>query len=217
VNIVLLTTARGARPSTVATLRDQLGVTGRDDITLGVVSLHVPRRPLPVATTLVVGPDPTVRRHARELPPAPPGADPTADDDDVTWEDAATAEAEAGAPVSPRPIGGNLARVRHGLKWRVGRVRLAVRAHPAARRVRQSTKVRRLRHAVTPGGPGTKYAVAALRARNVGDLVAAADVVVALDTNTHKAAWLLARRHQRPAVVVGAPAGKAVIDRLSRP
>ena len=39
-----------------------------------------------------------------------------------------------------------------------------------------------------------------------------ADVVVALDADTYRAAWLLARRYPAPDVVVGAAAGKQAVD-----
>jgi hypothetical protein len=39
-----------------------------------------------------------------------------------------------------------------------------------------------------------------------------ATLVVALDAGTHQAAWLLARRYRRPAVVAGPTAGRRFID-----
>lgn len=43
------------------------------------------------------------------------------------------------------------------------------------------------------------------------------DVVVALDSGTHQAAWLLAQRYRRPAVLAGAAAGRRVIAERSAP
>lgn len=43
-----------------------------------------------------------------------------------------------------------------------------------------------------------------------------ATVVVALDSGTHQAAWLLAQRYRRPAVVAGAAAGRRIIAERDR-
>jgi hypothetical protein len=55
--------------------------------------------------------------------------------------------------------------------------------------------------------------MSALTSPAVQVLVAGADVVVALDATTHRAAWLLARRHLGPDVVVGTSAGKQAVAR----
>ena len=91
-------------------------------------------------------------------------------------------------------------------------MRLTVKSHPTVARVRNSTKVRKVTNAVVPGGPSARFALTTMRARNVQAVVADADVVVALDANAHRAAWLLARRHAGPDVVVGTAAGRRVIS-----
>lgn len=102
-------------------------------------------------------------------------------------------------------------RVAHALRWRANRVRLTVQRHPVAQRVGKSTKVRRLRHAVTPGGLATHFALGCSQSAAVRRAVAGADLVVALDQNSHRAAWLLARRIAGPEVVVGIPAAARIV------
>jgi hypothetical protein len=52
--------------------------------------------------------------------------------------------------------------------------------------------------------------------RVVREAFRGATVVVALDSGTHQAAWLLAQRYRRPAVVAGAAAGRRVIAERDR-
>ncbi|GAA4110106.1 hypothetical protein GCM10022415_03620 [Knoellia locipacati] len=102
-------------------------------------------------------------------------------------------------------------RVGHALKWRANRLRLTVQRHPVAQRIGGSTKVRRLRGAVTPGGLATHFALGCAQSPAVRRAVAGADLVVALDQNSHRAAWLLARRIAGPEVVVGIPAAARIV------
>lgn len=231
--VVLLTTARGQRPATLATLRSQLGLLPDDGSELVVVSWHAPKRPLPVRSNLLVGPHLRISGAARVLPVGDPFAG--IDDDDLDApaevpseitdsdtglddlpddlpEDVPDIEPEP-APARPAPLDPiyHPQRITKAVSWRVNRTRLAIRRNPTVNRVRNSTKLRKLRNKLAPGSLGSRYAVACLRAPNVHDEVATADVVVALDANTHRAAWLLARRHPAPAVVVGTAAGKRVL------
>lgn len=230
--VVLLTTARSQRPSTLATLKAQLGVRPGDGTELTVVGWYRPKRPLPVHRNLLVGPDFNVRRFARVLPVGDPNSEPEPELEDEGLATAGTSPLEPDdrdsvdadgdqddelvtRPVVPLGPIYDPRRVVKAVSWRARRTRRAVRRHPTVVRVRNSTKLRKLRNKVAPGGLGSRYAVACLRARNVQDEVASADVVVALDANTYRAAWLLARRHPAPAFVVGTAAGKRVLSELA--
>lgn len=196
-NIVILATARNLRPASFRTIREELGVVdGQDTVT--VVTAHRPYRPLPVEATLRTGADLSLRRHAIVLPVA--ALDTSEEPDDEAPGDA--------SPEAPTPLPRRLA---HGVAWRVRRVRFAVRDNPKVSRVRNSTKVRKVTNAFLPGGVSARFAINTVRAREVKDVLGAADVVVALDSHTHRAAWLLARRHPDPDVVVGTAAGRRVI------
>lgn len=224
--VVLLTTARSQRPATLATLKAQLGLLPNDGTEVSVVSWYRPKRPLPVQTNLLVGPDLSFGRRARVLDVADPAApdedlddalgvdldDDLGDDlgDDI-GDDAAHSPDSRAIDPDPRAQLGPIydpRRVVKALTWRANKVRLAVRANPTVSRVRNSTKLRKARNKVAPGLLGSQYAVACLSARNVREEIDGADVVVALDANTHRAAWLLARQHAGPAFVVGTAAGK---------
>lgn len=199
--IVILATARGLRPASFRTIREQLGVVDGED-TVTVVTAHRPYRPLPVERTLRTGADLSLRRHATVLPVADLGASDEPEDDGAPPTDATAA-------ATPTPLPRRLA---HGVAWRARRVRFAVRDNPTVSRVRNSTKVRKVTNSMLPGGVSARFAFTTLRAREVRDALAEADVVVALDSHTHRAAWLLARRHPDPDVVVGTAAGRRVIS-----
>ncbi len=149
--------------------------------------------------------EPETRPEA-EIHPEP-GANPEPEVVDMV-DHAAPAPAPVPAPVPARTGAG---RVAHALKWRANRVRLTVRRHPVARRVSGSTKVRRVRHALTPGGLATHFALGCTQSDAVRRAVGGADLVVALDQSSHRAAWLLARRVAGPEVVVGVPAGARIV------
>lgn len=216
--VVLLTTARGQRPATIATLKEQLGLVPEDGTEVSVVSWYYPKRPLPVRSHLLVGPDFTVSRHARILPVSDVSEDAEDAEDESTGADTGVPSAE---PASTNETAAALGPVYHpkrvakAVTWRANKARLAVRRNPTVARVRNSTKLRKLRNKLAPGSLGSRYALACLRARNVRAEVDAADVVVALDANTHRAAWLLSRRHPDPAFVVGTAAGKRVLGERS--
>ncbi|PKW27227.1 hypothetical protein [Phycicoccus duodecadis] len=211
--VVVLSSARRTTPAYVASIRDQLGLDDVPDARMTWVALHHPRRPLPGLDTHVTGPAAVVRGRARLVPAGPA---PLPGDDEPTAEDARTddeRDADASS-TGPRPAGPPQPFVRralHGVRWRARRAQRAAVQHPVAQRVAGSTKVRRVRSALTPGGAATVFAAGTLRSPAVNSLVRRADVVVALDARTYRAAWLLARRHRGPDVVVGTAAGKAAV------
>ena len=147
-----------------------------------------------------------------------------------TVDKAAGVDEAADVPVKPGPASARLtpAGVAHALRWRTNRARLAVRRraavarrglgsspvrnHPTVARVLGSTKLRRARKAVVPDTHVSRYAAACLASREVHQLVDRADMVVAMDARTHRAAWLLARRHPRPDVVVGLAAAQRTLQ-----
>lgn len=216
-NIVLLTTARGQRPEALESAREQLGLTAADHPDIRVVGWHPPRRGLPVTQHVVLGPDLSLTgraRYVRVAPSAPPGSpDLAAGAGEAAFPSPAAEASPADLPRSLPPVY-HPRRVAKAVAWRARRIRKALRKPALVTRVRQSTKVRKVKNKLAPGGLATQYAIGCLRAAVVHDLVERADVVVAMDANTHRAAWLLARRHPGPAVVVGLTAGRRVLDEL---
>jgi hypothetical protein len=222
VNIVLLHTGRPMRVDQVVEARHQLRTD--DDARIALVSWHRPAQVLPVDQHVLVR---TVGgSHVLPvLDAAPPVESAELEDDGAIGlalgpggpeeEPAAAFEADddPGA-VAPRTMAAKLrpASVAHALRWRANRARLAVRRHPTVSRVIGSTKLRRARKAVVPDTLASRYAAACLASREVNELVAGADVVVAMDAHTHRAAWLLARRHPGPDVVVGLAAAQRVLQ-----
>ncbi|HEX6916875.1 MAG TPA: hypothetical protein VF140_02280 [Phycicoccus sp.] len=207
-NVVLLSAARRCTPETVGAWREQLGVVDAADVSLALVALHRPGHALPWVDTIVLG-KLSSRGRTQRLAAAPAGS--AAPDGAVAPAAALAAQAPQAAPAPVQREG--VHRLVHGVRWRYRRARRAATTHPLARRVAGSTKVRRIRSAVSPLGPASAYSIGALAAPGVHALVAGADVVVALDADTYRAAWLLARRHPGPDVVVGTAAGKQAIAR----
>lgn len=217
-NIVLLHTGRPMRVDQVAEARHQLDV--GPSAHLSVVSWRKPRQVLPVEQHVLV----RTLGGSRSLPvlDSSPDVEPAELEDDGSTglalgpggpeeEPSATFEEEdQPVEVGPRLTAAKLkpASLAHALRWRANRVRLNVRRHPTVSRVIGSTKLRRARKAVVPDSLASRYAAACLVSREVNELIHRADVVVAMDAHTHRAAWLLARRHPRPDVVVGLAAAK---------
>ncbi|HEU5143726.1 MAG TPA: hypothetical protein VFT81_01010 [Dermatophilaceae bacterium] len=88
-------------------------------------------------------------------------------------------------------------------------------AEPASDDALPTKHVGRLRRVATRIAPdvlGSRFALSCLRKPDVRREVADADVVVALDAHTYRAAWLLARLHPAPAFVAGTGAGRRVIE-----
>jgi hypothetical protein len=122
---------------------------------------------------------------------------------------------EASEPLSPARSGPprtGLARLQHGLRWRANRARMTVAGHPVAKKVLGSTKVRRIAAKVTPGGLSGQFALRASGNARIRWICGRATVVVAIDQNAHRAAWLLARRVPEVPIVVGLPAAKRILD-----
>ena len=216
-NVVLLHTGRPMRVDQIAEARHQLRTDATDR--LAVVSWHRPAAVLPIDHHVLV----RMVGASRSLPvlDAEPDVEPAELDDDASTglalgpggpeeEAATTFENDAPPQTARRSRAAKLrpASVAHALSWRAHRARLAVRRHPTIARVIGSTKLRRARKAVVPDTLSSRYAAACLASREVNELVAQADVVVAMDAHTHRAAWLLARRHPAPDVVVGLAAAQ---------
>lgn len=227
--VLLLSTQRGQSPERLADWLSQLPLGEVDAVS--VVSAHYPRSPLPIAHHVVLGAG--ALAHGRHAPVEPGG---------VTWRDGGlgglTPGADAGDASDSDALGTSVVgdeqlngakgkqgtrSIAHALRWRTRRVQLAVRRarqeQPALRavdaqlsRVGSSTKVNRIIGKLTPGGPGKEFAVKAYRSPLTNQLFGQADLVIGLDTNTHLAAWLLARRHAKPKVVTTLAAGKQFID-----
>lgn len=239
--VVLLTTRPSPRPAWLLEVRELLGVADRPDVEVSMVSAHRPRRPLPVTRHMLAAPARSVSGRATAVPVASAEpevvASPAADPELLPWE---TAEATLGddpgtdtvggiasvpalgEPTEPVPTASLLdlpvyhpRRAAKAVSWRANKVRLMVKRHPGLGRVRNSTKLRKAQANLAPSSLPTSFALACLRAREIGALVDVADLVVALDANTHRAAWLLARRHPRPMVMVGTAAGKQAIESIT--
>ncbi|EAP97494.1 hypothetical protein JNB_18528 [Janibacter sp. HTCC2649] len=230
--VVLLSTRR-LRAHMIDTSRAELGLDPGDAQDLTVVTWNPPIGRLRVAQHLVVGPilSPTGKvRFARvdpveQAPPettSSPADDATAPDvavadpaDDASIEDDSFADPEDRDDQDDQDdaavVRTGTRRVGHAVKWRANRARLSVQGHPVAQRIGASTKVRRLRAAITPGGLATHFALGCSRSPVVRRAVEGADLVVALDQNSQRAAWLLARRIAGPDVVVGIPAGARLV------
>jgi hypothetical protein len=204
---VVLLSARMQRPDDLEPVRSGLGLTEGDGSDLALVQWRRPRVVLPVDRVLVLGPERGLDAWPAFRPVGGRGDTP-ATVEEPTGEDAEVV-AVSTAPAPARPTG--LRRVRRAVGWRVNRARIAVRRSPLRARVLQSTKVRRAKEALLPGSTASRFAVAALRSRPLRLAVSEADLVIALDTNTHRAAWLLARRHPGPDVVVGLEAARAAL------
>lgn len=220
-NIVLLHTGRPMRVDQVAEARHQLAA--GSDAHLSVVSWKRPAQVLPVEQHLQV----RTLGGSRSLAvlDAEPDVEPAELEDDGSSglalgpggpeeESADTFEdGDAADDSGPRFTSATFtpAGVAHALRWRANRARLAVRNQPLVSRVIGSTKLRRARKAIVPDSLASRYAAACLVSREVNDLVERADVVVAMDAHTHRAAWLLARRHPGPDVVVGLAAAQRTL------
>ncbi|MBO3129952.1 hypothetical protein [Dermatophilus congolensis] len=108
-------------------------------------------------------------------------------------------------------------RVRQGVKWRSRRVKAkAVQVKRAAKANikasdRPLAKVAQQAIAVRHGSISTRFAVALSRSRTASEVFAGADLVFPVDARSQRGAWLLARRHPGPDVVVGYPAAKRAL------
>lgn len=198
--IILLSTARGWRSSRVDTARRELDAQPED--TLSLVGWLPAVQKLPVERHIVLGP--TALSTPREMPVAAPGSTLDSGGPPVLDPDRAQTTAPDGGPQpepEPKPKPGATGQ------------RATSAVSRAVRRVRNSTKVRKLVSRVWPG-VRSQYAVSVMTAPRVHALVSAADLVVAMDGGAHLAAWSLARRHPRPAVVVGFAEARRVLTDL---
>lgn len=177
----------------------------RADIELVVVSLRPPSGELPVARHLVTGPHLRVGTTTTVMPTAPVAevaAEPATphdpsfavDDDDEPSEAEESVTEQRPKPV-PLPWGP--ARVKAAVRWRVRRLR----RHPMARRARKL---------LVPSGAWS-FALTCLRQPSVLDLARSCDVIVAVDTPSHQAAWAIARRVPGPQVTAGIVAARRLL------
>lgn len=110
-------------------------------------------------------------------------------------------------------------RVRQAVKWRANRARLrGRRVYRGARRRLRASDQRAARVARRLLGVGNSqiansFALALSRSREAAGLFSGADVVVPMDARSQRGAWVLARRHEGPDVVVGFPAAVRAIER----
>jgi len=241
VKIILLSTGRGLHEQAIDDLRDKLDLSSSDVVCL--VSWHPPRRPLPVDRHLVLGPqlqlsgDPArVNRVQRrpELIAAAAERVRAISETALTIQPADPVQAPATAQTAPADISRpkvttahlpiiHPRRLRRAVAWRIRRLKRTartqvrqarkhaqapsalgvVRKHPALRHVR-----RRLTLSVS-----LSYAATCLRSEKVHAMARDSDLVVALDAASQRGAWTLAQRVQGPAIVVGVPAAKQVLER----
>jgi hypothetical protein len=110
-------------------------------------------------------------------------------------------------------------RLRKAAAWRLRRLRRAVRRFSRGTvgrrgllglvyRMRNLPRVQRLRANMV----ATRFAVALTRDAQIRKAAQDAIVVVATDGNSHRAAWLLARRVPGPEVVIGLPAARRILQ-----
>lgn len=213
--ILALTSLRGLRPATIQDFVEDLGLD--DDDELALVSWHTASEPLPLLTHVAIGPRPLISMS--RLVPGDPATVPP----HWTWggtlgatpagsvgDEEATTTGDAGLDSGPTASEPVPAAPASGLR--------AALTDPAALKRALLWRVRKLKRgpgrkiiAALPGRLQDTFALAALRSPHVRTLFADADVVVSMDVHTHRAAWLLARRHSGPAVQAGAPGGRVAI------
>lgn len=176
----------------------------RSDVELVVVSLRPPMGQLPVARHLVTGPHLRVGTGTTMVPTAPVVDDVpesgTPHDPSFAVDDEEPAEAEESVTEQrpkPVPLPWGPARIKAAVRWRVRRLR----RHPIARRIR-----RRL----VPSGAWS-FALTCLRQPSVSDLARTCDIIVAIDTPSHQAAWAIARKVPGPQVTAGIVAARRLL------
>ena len=218
--IVLLWTGRGLRPESVEELRANMGLIDLDEVCL--IAWQPSSLPLPVSRHLVIG----LHRRAgrslatdqrvelRHLTPMPvdevTGIDEVPAVDDATATegapDAATAALATAANRTAHLPVLHPSRVRQALVWRARRVKRTasrrVKRHPLFRVVRNQRSSR----------TALGFATGCLLARKVHDMARDADLVVGLDTASHRGAWALAQKVPGPPVVIGVPAAKRLLE-----
>ena len=99
-------------------------------------------------------------------------------------------------------------RVRQAAGWRLRRLK---RAASIRTRLRRNPQFRRARNRLSPGA-SLGFAASCLRAGTVHGMARDADLVIALDTASHRGAWILAKRVPGPDVVVGIPAAQRLLE-----
>jgi len=100
-------------------------------------------------------------------------------------------------------------RVRQAAGWRLRRLK---RAASIRTRLRRNPQFRRARNLLSPGA-SLGFAASCLRAGSVRGMARDSDLVIALDTASHRGAWILAKRVPGPDVVVGIPAAQRLLEK----
>lgn len=113
-------------------------------------------------------------------------------------------------------------RLRQAVRWRARRDLRRARRLGSRVRKRAQKRISQARHLpdraarslLHRSGDGIAggYVLATYGSRQVHDLFREADVVLPVDARSQKAAWLLARRHAGPEVLVTLPAAKRALD-----
>jgi hypothetical protein len=212
VKVVFLSTGRGLRPPFINELRANLDLQDCDIVCL--VSWQRPRAPLPVNRHLVVGPNlriagtlATVQRVQRRP--------------DLLALNAQKAQSRNQSDPGPAPAGNHSThlthlpvyhprRLRQAIAWRLRRLRRSALSSGRLIEIRTHPRFRKARNQMTPG-VSLGFATSCLRARKVHEMTRDADIVIALDTASHRGAWTLARRVPGPDVVIGIPAAQRVL------
>jgi len=101
----------------------------------------------------------------------------------------------------------DIRRIKHGLRWRYGRVRLGVR------KARARTTVRARGAAKVYDWAGHRFWHALRRDPVAWAAVRESDMLVALDGTTIRAAWQVARQDPRLEAVLGIPAARQALAR----
>ena len=213
--IVLLSTGRGLRPERIEELRVRLGLLPSDRMCL--VAWQRSGSPLPVDRHLVVGPhlligggrgtDQKVQQPApldalQEASAVEEGASANA-----LVSEAAAARTREKLATAMLPVW-HPRRVRSAVAWRVRRLKRRVSLRT---RIRRNVQLRRIRNRL-PSGASLGFAASCLWAGKVHNMTRAADIVIALDTPSHRGAWTLARRVPGPDVVIGIPPAKRLLE-----
>lgn len=210
--IVLLSTGRGLRPEFIQELRANLGLHDSDKVFL--VAWQRSGVPLPVSRHLVIGPhlrvggratDQRVQLHA--LTPAPLEEAPamSGPEPDTAGSDAVLSDAD---PLKEQLPVLHPRRVVQAVAWRARRLKKATSGLAA---IRRHPKFRRVRGRLSPD-ISLSFACNCLQARKVHDMMRDADLVVALDTASHRGAWTLAQKVSGPDVVIGLAAAKRLLE-----
>lgn len=213
--VVLFNAGRGTGADHVVELRRQLKLRDGDDLVW--ISHYLPAEPLPVARHLVLGPSLTRLAVAREVPTAPRERRHRKDHRHTGPEpDRRHSPDESSSPASRRSwsrrtrdggvylVKGTRNVIRRN--WRPLKTKLYASDNAAVNAVVDTVQLVVPRRA-------QRFGLAAYRSQSVVDEVNLADVVVASDSPSIPAVWLVGRKCPGPQLVVGPEAARRVIKR----